>query len=74
MAHSVPALLLRLGEAQKRISELELELKAARKPSVEVVRQVPVHVTKEVYVSDPAKDRMIEALQARLRECQLYSQ
>lgn len=70
---SVPSLLIRLGEAQRRITELELMREESAAPVV-VERVVTVEIEKPVYVDNPDHIRMIENLRERLRECQSTSQ
>lgn len=68
MADSIPSLRRRLGEAMKRIAELE-----ARDPVIVDVEGPPV-VVREVYVDNPEHIKAIEVLQEALRECRSTSQ
>ena len=76
MADSIPSLRRQLGEAMRRIAELEA--RGANVERVEVVREVPVvervEVVREVYVDNPDHIATIQKLQEALRECRSISQ
>ena len=87
MADSIPSLRRQLGEAMRRIAELEARGPVIERvevirdvevpgPSVEVVRDVvkPVEVVREVYVDNPDHIATIQKLQEALRECRSTSQ
>lgn len=65
MADSIPSLRRRLGDAMKRISELE-----ARIADLMSAKNVK---TSEVYVDNPEHIRTIESLQEELRKCRSIS-
>ena len=70
---SVPSLLIRLGEAQRRITELEQATLVSDEPD-ELIREVIVEVPVEVFVTDPELVRVIDNLREQLAECRSTSQ
>ena len=76
MADSIPSLRHKLGEAMRRIAELEARVPIVER--VEVIRDVPVvervEVIRDVYVDNPDHIATIQTLQEALRECRSTSQ
>lgn len=72
MADSIPSLRRQLGEAQRRIAELEAKLVSASVQPVKVV-EVPIECVKHIHVTDPALEQTIIRLQARIREIEWQS-
>ena len=67
MADSIPSLRIKLGEAMRRIAELEAKL-AAKPIAPPAVIETPVYIDRYTYAADPAQERQIERLRARIRE------
>lgn len=65
MADSIPSLRRRLGDAMKRISELEVTIS-------DLMSRQKV-ATSEIYVDNPDHIRTIESLQEELRKCRSIS-